>query len=30
MFCKNCGKNNADGSMFCENCGSKLVDAGFI
>lgn len=30
MFCKNCGKNNADGSIFCENCGSKLVDAGFI
>lgn len=25
MFCRNCGRENADGAAFCINCGAKLV-----
>ena len=24
MFCKNCGKENPEGTQFCSECGSRL------
>jgi hypothetical protein len=27
MYCKNCGKQIADGSRFCVNCGASLTDS---
>ncbi|MFP4457045.1 MAG: zinc-ribbon domain-containing protein [Clostridia bacterium] len=27
MFCKNCGKEIADGSSFCTNCGARVENS---